>query len=490
MTQEGKDIRSITEDRCCGCAGCVNACPVGAITMEEGVEGFLFPVINPEICIHCGKCYRVCPVSEQAEKEPFPHNRKPECYAAASGDGIRMQSSSGGIFQVIARRILAEGGSVYGAAWQENLTVGHICVKSLEDLPKLSGSKYVQSRIRKIYRQILEELNQGKKVLFSGTPCQNAGLRRFLGKTCEGLVTVDIVCHGVPSERLFQTYLEQVHGREQVEAVSFRTKEFGHTCSNGIVTLKNGKKKVITSGEDPYERGFHKSLFLRRSCYGCLYAAPPRAADFTLGDFWGLEKYKPSLKDERGVSLVLLNTEKAEKLWTELSGELALCEKVPLDVALKNNRFRKTIRRQGARERFFRLLPVLGIEKAVTDTMENHYDLQLVYHGQDDREALEQELEQEANRLGRTVCLSGHPEASWEMSAEGLEEILKGRRPGELSEEERKQLEKLLCREPDFWAKSKKAARMAVHRAALEAREHLSSEMKERLKSLLRGKSR
>ncbi|MDO5424150.1 MAG: Coenzyme F420 hydrogenase/dehydrogenase, beta subunit C-terminal domain [Eubacteriales bacterium] len=485
MTQEGNDIRTITEERCCGCAACANACPADAISMEEGAEGFSFPVIHPDACIHCGKCLKVCPVSEKAEKEPFPHAKSPQCFAAAAEDAIRLKSSSGGIFRVLAEEILAKEGVVYGAAW-EGLTVQHIRVTEKEMLARLSGSKYVQSRIGSTYRQVKEDLEQQRQVLFSGTPCQNAGLLRYLQKDYENLTTVDIVCHGVPSEKLFQAYLADVHGKENVKSVAFRTKEFGQNCANGVVTYQNGKKKMISASLDPFEKGFHKSLFLRKSCYECRYAAPPRAADFTLGDFWGLEKYNPALKDERGVSVVLLNTEKAEKMWTELSQKLSLCEKVPLETALKSNRFRKKSRRHPARERFFRLWPNFRFSDAVSYAMENRYDVQFRYQGDADREKLEASLEQIANQEGVTVCLEGHLDAVWKVSVSGLDELLAGRDPSELTAEESERLRKLMHSKPPFAERTKQKAKEAWHAAVSGAADSLSPKMKDRLKRVLK----
>lgn len=488
MTQEREkteDIRSIPPQRCCGCAACANACPKNAISMEEGAEGFVFPKLDPDTCISCGLCLKACPVSEDALNNPIPNKKTPAAYAAASVDEIRLTSSSGGIFRVLALDVLTDGGSVYGAAWQKDQSVAHIRVTEPDELPALSGSKYVQSSIGTVYRQVKQDLKAGRRVLFSGTPCQNAGLRRFLKKEEDKLLCVDIVCHGVPSDRMLQTYLKETYGENQVDHMTFRTKEHGQTCTNGLITLKDGSKKEITPAGDAYERGFHKNIFLRYSCEACPFAAPPRPGDISLGDFWGLERYKPELTNPKGVSVVLVNSEKGAAVWNRLSEKLVLCEEVPLKAAIKYNRFRGRVKKNELRERFFRLYPVLGLEKAVNYTYENRYDAAFAYEGELDRAALEAELETEANRLGRTVCLEGHPGAESDQKVSGLDALLKGRMPSQLSEKEKKALEKLILAEPTRAELAKQTAAKAKKKLVNEMKRRVPAGVKERLKRLL-----
>lgn len=485
------DIRTISKERCCGCAACVSACPADAISMEEGEEGFLFPKIDLERCIGCGKCLRSCP---EAEKKPGKKKEVP-CFAAASKDALRMRSSSGGIFQVFAGKTLQKGGAIYGAAWEEGLSVKHVRITDPEEVFRLSGSKYVPSHTEGIYRQVKQDLDEKRPVLFSGTPCQVAGLYQYLkgaGKkepeTLEGLFTIEIVCHGVPSEKSFHTYLKECYGEGQVKKVAFRTKEFGHTCANGVVTLKNGKTKVMSGNVDPYERGFHRSLFLRKSCYACAFAELPRTADVTLGDFWGLEKYDPALTDPRGVSLVLLNSPKAEALWKEVKEELDSCTQVPVDVALKHNRFRKNSRRAKGRERFFKLLPVLGFEKAVEYALEERYDVMFAWEGEVPPKELEEALEAEANQLGRTVCIQGKEQAVAAVTVSGLQELLGGKLPEELDEEKKAELQKLLLAKPGLGVRIQKNLKETASRAAAGMKSRISAETKQKLKAILKKK--
>jgi len=366
MAEERKDIRIVSEAECCGCGGCANTCPVDAITLKEGTNGFLFPEVDTEKCIQCGKCVKNCPVLAITK----PNRKVPECRAAYAPDEIRRISSSGGIFTLIAEFVFEKNGVIYGAALNEQFEVVHKRITSLEELSALRRSKYVQSQVGMSYRQVKKDLKEGRTVLFSGTPCQNAGLRNYLGKEEENLILVDIVCHGVPSQSVFDEYLkEQFPGNDLTEFL-FRTKDAGQNCMVSQATLKDGRKVLSTIEEDAFEKGFHKSVFLRESCSVCHFAAPPRQGDFTLGDFWGLEKYNPDFKDPLGVSLVFLNNEKADAIWTEIGSRLKFDEPVPAEFALKHNRFRKNIKIHPDREKFFRLRGKASLSVVVDAVLE------------------------------------------------------------------------------------------------------------------------
>lgn len=206
MSEEIKDIRVVPESECCGCAACANACPVDAIRMEEGKEGFVFPKVDLNTCIQCGKCVKTCPVLEIDR----PNRKEPDCRAAYGADEIRKVSSSGAIFTLLADDVFQRGGVVYGVALNDEFEIEHRRITSMEELSALRRSKYVQSRVGLSYRQVKQDLKNGKTVLFSGTPCQNAGLRKYLGRTdTEKLILADIVCHGVPSQSVFNEYLKE-----------------------------------------------------------------------------------------------------------------------------------------------------------------------------------------------------------------------------------------------------------------------------------------
>lgn len=297
------------KDKCCGCGACMNACPKQAISMQEDLYGFIYPHINNDMCVKCGICQRVC--NFQNKKE----THIPECTYAMCAKSERMlkRSASGGAFAVLARKTILDGGIVFGAAFDKEWNVCHIGVENNKDLYKLQGSKYVQSNTDTTYQQVKYYLKKGRKVLYSGTPCQIAGLYGFLGKDDENLLTIDLICHGVPNQRIFKDYLRSLG---KVECFTFRDKSLGWGI-NGLAILKGKSKKVkIWQSASPYLYYFSQGMIYRDSCYQCKYACKHRPADLTLGDYWGIEKQHPDYlrKDgfstEKGISVVIANTVK------------------------------------------------------------------------------------------------------------------------------------------------------------------------------------
>lgn len=296
-------------EHCCGCGACMNICPKKAITMHEDEYGFLYPQIDENVCIKCGVCQSVC--SFQNKKET--HEPVATFAISAKDQKIHINSASGGAFAVLAEKIITEDGVVFGAAFDNDWNVCHIAINDIQDIKKLQGSKYVQSNIDKAYQIVKAYLAQGKKVLFSGTPCQVAGLYGYLGKDDESLVTVDLICHGVPNQRMFKDYLSSFG---EVESFTFRDKSLGWGI-NGTIRIKGRKKfhKLWQSAE-PYLYYFTKGLIYRDSCYKCKYACQHRPADITLGDYWGIEKQHPEylgkngFTPKMGISVAIANTEK------------------------------------------------------------------------------------------------------------------------------------------------------------------------------------
>lgn len=313
-----------SKSRCCGCGACMNACPRQAIRMEKDEYGFLYPVINEAQCVSCGLCKMVCAFTEGKSR----NQAEPQPYAAASCDaGILKSSASGGIFAELAKAVLARGGTVFGAAWNPDLTVSHVQIENAGELWRLQGSKYVQSDIGAAYSQAEQQLKAGKEVLFSGTPCQIAGLYGYLKKEYASLYTVDLICHGVPNATLLREDLQYVSGNgAQISQVSFRDKAYGWGTVGSVVT-KDGRKRRYSSLQSPYYAYFLEGAIYRDSCYHCRFPSEKRVGDITLGDYWGVESAHQdagTMMDIRsGVSCVLVNSENGKKLMEYTQGNIS-----------------------------------------------------------------------------------------------------------------------------------------------------------------------
>ncbi len=319
---------------CCGCTACEQICPKKCIIFKETNEGFMYPSVDEKVCINCGVCVKHCPIMTTPHSDGVKN-----VYAAKYNDRqTTIKSTSGGIFLAIAEKILNEGGIVFGCAYDENLVAKHISVESISELYKLQGSKYVQSDISGIYSKVKNELNSGRQVLFSGTGCQAAGLRSFLGKDYDNLLITDIVCHGVPSPKLFAGYIDYLgkKTRETITEFNLRSKtQHGWGCYYEY----KGKTKSHygNSDDDLYYNAFIKSKIMRESCYGCNFANCDRQGDITLADFWGIECINPKFYSKDGVSLVLVNTEKGQKLWKTLKNEIESIDST-IELAVKMNK--------------------------------------------------------------------------------------------------------------------------------------------------------
>ena len=297
---------------CCGCNACVQRCPKKCISVQEDEEGFLYPLVDLSMCIDCGLCEKVCPVLNQgSERNPI------ELFAAANrDDSIRMQSSSGGIFTALAEQVIQEKGVVFGARFDEKWEVKHDYTETIEGLKAFRGSKYVQSRIGDTFSKAEFFLKAGRKVMFTGTPCQIAGLRLFLRKEYENLLAVDIICHGVPSPLVWRKYLGekiQQGGLESIQSISFRNKNTGwENYSFQIEYNKNHLKSFFSeyASQNIFMKGFLADLYLRPSCYACPAKKLKSGSDITLGDFWGIQHIKPELDDDKGVCAFIINTRK------------------------------------------------------------------------------------------------------------------------------------------------------------------------------------
>ncbi len=281
--------------------------------MKPDIEGFMYPYFDKSTCIDCGLCEKSCPVINQNEPQ------KPiSVYAAINPDeDIREKSSSGGVFTVLAEKVIEEGGVVFGAKFNNCWEVVHGYVEVIEELEKLRGSKYVQSRIGSTYREVESFLKTGKKVLFSGTPCQVAGLYRYLHKYYDNLITVDFICHGVPSPGVWSKYLNEVviAGKQAILDVGFRNKSKGWKRFSFALDMKKNSDTVSMLSpvnKNPYMSAFLHDLILRPSCYQCPVKGGKSCSDITIADFWGVQNVNPNIDDDKGTSLVLVNTEKGK----------------------------------------------------------------------------------------------------------------------------------------------------------------------------------
>lgn len=359
---------------CTGCEACYNICPVNAIKMQENKEGFKYPVIDEKLCTLCGICYNRCP---ELNFE-FTNFKIPYCYAVMADNEIRKNSSSGGVFSVLAQEVLNEGGYVCAASYNDKFEVEHIIISNIDDLKKLQGSKYVQSCLKDCLKSVYELLENEKTVLFSGTPCQIAGLYAFLGdKEYCNLITVDLVCHGVPSPLVFKKYLAETVGvDEKIEAVNFRDKVNDWNTSS-LLTVKTDKNLYSFAQENNYYiKGFLSELFNRKSCEKCKYTKIKRTGDITLGDFWGISKYNEKLNDYKGTSLVLINNLKGQQILNKIRSKFKHIEAVPVNFAVSCNQvLRRPFRAHSKRNLFFESIDKLSLDKNVKFCLGQKFDV-------------------------------------------------------------------------------------------------------------------
>lgn len=360
---------------CTGCGACQSVCSCGAIQMQPDDEGFFQPVIDHEKCSSCSLCEHTCP-QLQPKKD---HKENPFCYAVRADMKTIQVSSSGGAFTILADYVFGKGGYVCGAAFDVDFHgVSLVMISNPDELGRLRGSKYVYSKPGHIYEQVKEKLEKGSYVLFSGTPCQVAALRNVLGREYDRLLLVDILCGGVPSEKIFSKYMDEISLGKKVVSVRFRPKEYGWSYSGIETVFSDGSKHMIHSVQDPYLRGFLNWLYVGNACASCQFAPPARQGDISIGDFWNLDRYEEGLKFSDGVNCLLLNTEKAEKIFHVISKNFALKRKIPLSFLKRFNRVQEKRAHHLARQRFFSLMKRgFSLEKAVDDSLMWKFDVAL-----------------------------------------------------------------------------------------------------------------
>lgn len=324
-------------EKCTGCGACVQSCPKQCISWTEGEFRFKYPQIDKDICVNCGICERVCPIDKVLQT---PTTQK--AYAAVHKDyQVLAKSTSGGAFTAIADAVFAQDGIVYGVAMMDNMQVKHIRTSNKEEFAVLRSSKYLQSDTGNTYQMVEQDLKQGKTVLYSGTPCQIDGLRHFLGKPYERLYTVDIVCHGVGSQAYFDKYLDFARKRYgNIKTLRFRSKEYVGWSYGGVVVVVTGssdclKKIPYRDFDNYYYAYFLSGDIYRKSCYSCKYANMKRVGDFSLGDYWGVEKLHLPLNTFNGCSLLVVNSDKATKFLSKI--ETMNIKETRVDEAISQN---------------------------------------------------------------------------------------------------------------------------------------------------------
>lgn len=317
-------IEIVKKSDCCGCGACAQSCPKQCITMQSDEEGFLYPKINKETCIDCALCNKVCPMINQND------THKPLKVLAAKNrdEEIRYQSSSGGIFTKLAEIVIGGGGVVFGARFDENWNVIHSWTDDLGELAAFRGSKYVQSKIGVVYIKVKDFLNHNRPVLFTGTPCQIAGLKNFLRKDYDNLLCVDIACHGVPSPLVWREYLQgellqfknaktngiKVESSREIKKISFRSKSSGWKNYSFSIRFTDNKELTQIFRDNLFMQVFLKDLCIRPSCTICPAKKGKSGSDITIADYWGIDKLYPEFDDDKGVSLVLINSSKGIRM--------------------------------------------------------------------------------------------------------------------------------------------------------------------------------
>lgn len=352
-------IKISKENECSGCQACRLVCPVQAIIMVKMEEGFFYPKVDMERCIQCKKCENTCPI-----KFPAAVSKETEImYGFQRNIEKRIQSSSGGIFSALAEMVLKNKGMVFGAAFDAEWGVCHQAVSKIEELHVLKGSKYLQSDVKDTYNQAKDALEKGKQVLYSGTPCQIQGLVKFLGKSYQNLITVDLVCHGVPSPDVWKKYLSEVCRGRKPQYINMRDQSNGIGRASMTIFFANGDVWKQKRERNLFLRGFGRDLFLRPACYECRFKGVNRCSDITIGDFWGIEKQCPNLNHENGISLVMIHSENGKKKFNELYEELE-SDKATLEIVY-NPCIEKSVKYNPNRVAFFSEWKKKGVSRTV-----------------------------------------------------------------------------------------------------------------------------
>ena len=370
------DIKDKTQ--CTACSACINICPKGAINFQKDNEGYAYPVVDKNKCVNCNLCDKICPLKNELDNKNY---EEPYVYASWNKDEeIRIESTSGGVFSALATDFLNNNGIVVGAEYTDDFTIKHTFINSLEHLKKIRQSKYAQSELGDVFSEIKRLLMNNEKVMFCGTPCQVAGLKSYLRKEYDNLLLVDFICRGIISQKVYKKYLSSVeqHKNAKIVKVHFKNKDFGWNRFSTKLSLNSDETYHKDRYNDEYMVGYLKhNLYIRPSCHECKFKSMPRVADITLGDFWGIAKKDPSLDNDKGTSVVLVNSKKGENYFNAIKDNYLISNERKLEDVIAGNSCLFNVAPEGKyRDYFFKKFEKTDFidlvhkidEKAIRDT--------------------------------------------------------------------------------------------------------------------------
>ena len=357
------DLEIKDKKDCMGCYACATICPENCISMDADSEGFWYPKVDYDKCIKCGLCIKVCPIINKITVD-----NKPKAYACNNKDeAIRLESSSGGIFTLVAEQVINRGGVVFGVGFDEDFKVVHSYIDNKEELNRFRGSKYVQSKVGDTYERAKDFLEQGREVLFTGTPCQIGGLKSYLGKEYDNLFCMDNICHGVPSPKVWNKYItyRENQANAVTKEINFRLKNEGWKTYSVYFSFDNDSEYRQINSKDMYTRVFLKDICLRPSCHACEFKTLNRESDITLADFWGIQNMLPEMDDDKGTSLIFVNSEKGQLMLNKIKDDI-LYDEVDINKAVSyNSAAIKSVATNPNRDRFLKELDKLEFDELV-----------------------------------------------------------------------------------------------------------------------------